>query len=211
MLSTLPESNVASENRPLEKEIPIGNHHFQVRTVSFREGNLGVFFGWLKCQRSKKPPKTGYPWPLQKADNSDLWVLQRDLAVARLDRILPWGCCKGHETSPILEGIKLDETWWLDSYGHFERISPRNTSVVFGLVTIIMTFVLGWGLGIDGVFFGIYNRYISGHFGEILTCSSVLQNLYGKHLGKPGRLPNLCSSQWVNNLLIFFEGNPIEY
>ena len=25
------------ENRPLEKEIPIGNHHFQGRAVSFRE------------------------------------------------------------------------------------------------------------------------------------------------------------------------------
>ena len=24
---TLPETNVAPENRPLEKEIPIGNHH----------------------------------------------------------------------------------------------------------------------------------------------------------------------------------------
>ena len=35
---TLPETNVAPENRPLEKEIPIGNHHFQVRTLSFREG-----------------------------------------------------------------------------------------------------------------------------------------------------------------------------
>ena len=27
---TLPETNMAPENRPLEKEIPIGNHHFQV-------------------------------------------------------------------------------------------------------------------------------------------------------------------------------------
>ena len=25
---TLPESNIAPENGPLEKEIPIGNHHF---------------------------------------------------------------------------------------------------------------------------------------------------------------------------------------
>ena len=30
--------NIAPENRgPLEKEIPIGNHQFQVQTVSFRE------------------------------------------------------------------------------------------------------------------------------------------------------------------------------
>ena len=27
---TLPETNIAPENRPLEKEIPIVNHHFQV-------------------------------------------------------------------------------------------------------------------------------------------------------------------------------------
>ena len=25
---TLPETNIAPENRPLEKEIPIGSHHF---------------------------------------------------------------------------------------------------------------------------------------------------------------------------------------
>ena len=35
---TFPETNVAPENRPLEKEIPIGNHHFQGQTVSFRGG-----------------------------------------------------------------------------------------------------------------------------------------------------------------------------
>ena len=28
LLVTLPETNIAPENRPLEKEIPIGNHHF---------------------------------------------------------------------------------------------------------------------------------------------------------------------------------------
>ena len=35
---TLPETNITPENRPLEKEIPIGNHHFFRQTVSFREG-----------------------------------------------------------------------------------------------------------------------------------------------------------------------------
>ena len=29
-VDTPPETNIAPENRPLEKEIPIGNHHFQV-------------------------------------------------------------------------------------------------------------------------------------------------------------------------------------
>ena len=33
---TLPETNISPENRPLEKEIPIGNHHFR-GYVSFRE------------------------------------------------------------------------------------------------------------------------------------------------------------------------------
>ena len=27
---TLPETNMEPENGPLEKEVPIGNHHFQV-------------------------------------------------------------------------------------------------------------------------------------------------------------------------------------
>ena len=39
--STLPKTNIAPEHRPLEKGIPIGNHHFQMRTVSFREGRFG--------------------------------------------------------------------------------------------------------------------------------------------------------------------------
>ena len=30
IVTTLPETNIAPENDPLEKEIPIGNHHFQV-------------------------------------------------------------------------------------------------------------------------------------------------------------------------------------
>ena len=29
-MNTLPETNIAPENGPLEKEIPIGNHHLQV-------------------------------------------------------------------------------------------------------------------------------------------------------------------------------------
>ena len=40
---TLPETSIAPENRPLEKEIPIGNHYFQVLTVSFRAGSRCFF------------------------------------------------------------------------------------------------------------------------------------------------------------------------
>ena len=36
---TLPETNIAPENRPLEKEIPIESYHFWEQTVSFRECN----------------------------------------------------------------------------------------------------------------------------------------------------------------------------
>ena len=35
---TLPETNIAQENRPSQKETSIPAIHFQVRTVSFREG-----------------------------------------------------------------------------------------------------------------------------------------------------------------------------
>ena len=32
-LHTLPKTNISPENRPLEKEIPIGNHHFWAMLV----------------------------------------------------------------------------------------------------------------------------------------------------------------------------------
>ena len=35
---TLPETNIAPENRSSQKETSIPTIHFQVRTVSFREG-----------------------------------------------------------------------------------------------------------------------------------------------------------------------------
>ncbi len=35
---------MAPENNPLEREIPIGNHHFKGRTVSFRECIPSHFF-----------------------------------------------------------------------------------------------------------------------------------------------------------------------
>ena len=49
--STLPETNIAPENRPLEKEIPIGNHHFQVLLLLV-SGRVPVvngrnFLSWL--------------------------------------------------------------------------------------------------------------------------------------------------------------------
>ena len=37
---TLPKTNIAPENRPSQKETSIPTIHFQVRTVSFREGTL---------------------------------------------------------------------------------------------------------------------------------------------------------------------------
>ena len=36
--TTLPETNIAPEDRPSQKETSIPIIHFQVRTVSFREG-----------------------------------------------------------------------------------------------------------------------------------------------------------------------------
>ena len=37
---TLPETNIAPENRPSQKETSIPTIHFQGRVVSFREGNI---------------------------------------------------------------------------------------------------------------------------------------------------------------------------
>ena len=49
---TLPETNIAPENRPLEKEIPIGNHHILGWAILV----LGsVSWGVLKTL----PPKRG--------------------------------------------------------------------------------------------------------------------------------------------------------
>ena len=47
---TLPETNIAPENRPLEKEIPIGNHHI---------------LGWAILVLGRVPPseKGFYAWP----------------------------------------------------------------------------------------------------------------------------------------------------
>ena len=43
------ETNIAPENRPLEKDIPTGNHRFYGRTVSPREGKFP--FAMLDCLR----------------------------------------------------------------------------------------------------------------------------------------------------------------
>jgi len=45
---TLPKTKIAPENKLLKIEIPIGNHHFQVQTVSFREYPYS-------CELSRKP------------------------------------------------------------------------------------------------------------------------------------------------------------
>jgi len=39
IVETFPETNIAPENRPLEKEIPIESYHFWEQTLSFRECN----------------------------------------------------------------------------------------------------------------------------------------------------------------------------
>ena len=50
--TTLPETNIAPENRPSQKETSIPTIHFQVRTVSFRECNqlrtFKIMFGQQK-------------------------------------------------------------------------------------------------------------------------------------------------------------------
>ena len=43
IFSTLPKTNIASENRASEKESSLPTIHFQGRAVSFREGNIPIF------------------------------------------------------------------------------------------------------------------------------------------------------------------------
>ena len=42
-MDTLPETNIAPENRPFQKETSIPTIHFQVRNVSFRVDNTHEF------------------------------------------------------------------------------------------------------------------------------------------------------------------------
>ena len=42
---TLPKTNIAPENRPLEREIPIGKHRLEGRPVGFREG-INQLYDW---------------------------------------------------------------------------------------------------------------------------------------------------------------------
>ena len=42
VVNTLPETNIAPENKPSQKEIHLPNIDFQGRAVSFREGMSGV-------------------------------------------------------------------------------------------------------------------------------------------------------------------------
>ncbi len=53
------ETNISPENRPLEKEIPIGNHHFSPKTHTPEKknrgcngnlpGKMGIYHGLYKC------------------------------------------------------------------------------------------------------------------------------------------------------------------
>ena len=52
---------IVPENRPLEKEIPIGNHHF-LAYVSFRECNLHVFVSFLKPFPPTNAPQIQRDW-----------------------------------------------------------------------------------------------------------------------------------------------------
>ena len=55
-IPSLKQTANAPENRSLEKEIPIVNHHSWGRAVSFREGSTLAFFGRGCCKEG-----TGFP------------------------------------------------------------------------------------------------------------------------------------------------------
>ena len=58
-ISTRPKTNIAPENRPSQKKSSLPTIHFQVRTVSFREGILALHFSSKKIairNKSDLPP-----------------------------------------------------------------------------------------------------------------------------------------------------------
>ena len=82
LLVTLPEANIAPENRPLEKEIPIANHNFQVLWLlvsGSRVSHVVAIFGpWrsglTRLTRPSAMKQTGVcPWfvsfPTEKPNN----------------------------------------------------------------------------------------------------------------------------------------------
>ena len=80
---TFPNINIAPENRPLEKEIPIGNHHFQVRTVSFRE--------YIKLNHQSWSGHSSHVGSFAK-EHRWYWTQPAD------SRCTPWGPEKNHPT-----------------------------------------------------------------------------------------------------------------
>jgi len=68
-LYTLPETNIAPENRPSQKETSIPTIHFQVQTVSFREGNsvtqISLLHPASMCKNSHLPTPQKRPPSLE--------------------------------------------------------------------------------------------------------------------------------------------------
>ena len=113
--NTLPETNIAPENRPLEKEIPIGNHHFW-GYVSFRECRyLFQKKRWRKFPtvptRTKTPPK----W-IQLS-----WAFQVGCFFLPLQRTVFWGFWVSRRMPQKLlyTGFKPFELVNLDSFPKF--------------------------------------------------------------------------------------------
>ena len=79
-VTTLPETNIAPENGPSQKEIHIPTIHFQGRTVSFREGNylltgmilqVGALQNCFRHLSSERPAAWRRPmtWKAAAAEN----------------------------------------------------------------------------------------------------------------------------------------------
>ena len=91
---TFPETNIAPENRPAQKETSIPTIHFQVRAVSFREGNTSP----NRNSYRKKRPKgratrvdlamIGFRNPLFFLANH----LTTKVFVKKITHLYHWGC-----------------------------------------------------------------------------------------------------------------------
>ena len=94
-LYTLPETNIAPENRPSQKETSIPTIHFQVQTVSFREGNsvtqISLLHPASMCKKKKHLPSPARPPASVVGAPHAADVGHRERFLVRpCDRVGPW-------------------------------------------------------------------------------------------------------------------------
>ena len=117
---TLPETNMGSEHRLLEREIPIGNHHFQVNNVIFREGSH-MFIYRFKVLKKKQPSWIETPRLLRRTQ------FNREQADGRNT----WGVQWQHDLYTVLLMEEIRLTSWYGESTTIYRVLPISGGAGF--------------------------------------------------------------------------------